>query len=236
MSMKADSNTGTNTETGNKRLYLKMYRTLVGIGTLCGIIIVLVYQFTAPMIRENKNIALENAIFKILPKATKKMAYALDESGKFVINDTLVIHERADILYAGYDAQQQLVGFAIPARGMGYQDSIDLLYAYEPISQTIVGIMVLQSRETPGLGSRIEDDVNFSRNFKQLDVRLNRNLTDLNNQLVMVKSGKKTESWQIDSITGATVSSHAVGKILQQSASRWLPIIKQHEEEFEVGH
>ena len=224
------------TDTGNKLLYLKMYRALVGVGTLCGIIIVLVYQFTAPVIRENKNIALEKAIFQILPKATTKKVYVLDEAGKFAVYESSIIKDRADIIYAGFDTQQQLVGFAIPAQGMGYQDSIELLYAYEPIRQTIVGMVVLQSRETPGLGSRIEDDSNFSRNFKQLDVRLNTNQTNLNNQLKMVKSGKKTQPWQIDSITGATVSSHAIGKILQQSTSRWLPIIKQHYKEFEFGH
>jgi len=217
----------------NRVLYLKMYRSLVGVGTLCGIIIVLVYQFSAPMIRENKKIALETAIFKILPDATTKKSYVLSETGNFILSES---SSEIDIIYAGFNDQHQLIGFTIPARGMGYQDTIELLYAYEPIAQNIIGMVVLQSRETPGLGSRIEDDHGFLRNFEKLDVSLNAKKTELKNSLQIVKPGKKTSRWQIDSITGATVSANAVGKILQQSASQWLPAIKQHYEDFEFGH
>jgi len=223
----------TQARTGNRVVYLKMYRSLVGVGTLCGIIIVLVYQFTAPIIRENKDIALEHSIFKILPNAATKKSYYFSDTGNFMISEST---GQTDVIYAAYDDRQQLVGFAIPAQGMGYQDTIELLYAYEPITQTIIGMVVLQSRETPGLGSRIEDDPAFFRNFEALDVSLNANQTELKNRLETVKPRKKAELWQIDSITGATISSNAVGNILQQSTSHWLPTIKQHYEDFEFGH
>jgi len=97
-------------------------------------------------------------------------------------------------------------------------------------------MLVIQSIETPGLGSRIEDDLNFLRNFKQLDVSLNSNQTHLKNPIKVVKPGKKTAPWEIDSITGATISSNAVGYIIQQSAVRWLPAIRQHYKDFEYAN
>ncbi len=57
-------------------------------------------------------------------------------------------------------------------RGMGYQDFIRLLYGYSPDDQAIIGIRVLESRETPGLGDRIETDADFLSNFQRLDVAL----------------------------------------------------------------
>ena len=45
---------------------------------------------------------------------------------------------------------------------MGYQDVIRiLLYGYSPEHQAIVGMRVLESRETPGLGDKIEKDPAF---------------------------------------------------------------------------
>ncbi len=44
----------------------------------------------------------------------------------------------------------------------------------------------------------------------------------------MVAQGTKTEPWQIDGITGATISSKAVGAMLDKSAGRWIPEIGRH--------
>ena len=108
---------------------------------------------------------------------------------------------------------------------MGYQDTIELIYGYDPGQQQLVGFQVLQSRETPGLGDRIASYPPFLQNFKALDVTLDSELTGLLQPLVVVKEGTKTAAWQLDGITGATVSSDAVARIVQVSASRLLPIV-----------
>ena len=44
---------------------------------------------------------------------------------------------------------------------MGYQDVIRVLYGYSFAEEAVVGIRVLESKETPGLGTRIETDPDF---------------------------------------------------------------------------
>ena len=129
-----------------------MYRALVGIGMMCGLMIAVVFQGTRPIIERNRAEALERAIFAVLPAAT--------ERATFDVGDGRV--------YAGYDASGELVGFAIEAAGMGYADTISILYGYSPSAETIVGIRVLASKETPGLGDKIETDPDFLENFVAL--------------------------------------------------------------------
>ena len=86
---------------------------------------------------------------------------------------------------------------------------------------------VLDSKETPGLGDRVEIEPHFLANFEGLDARLNAAGDGLANPIVTVKQGEKTEPWQIDGITGATITSDAIGNILNESANEWLPAIER---------
>jgi electron transport complex protein RnfG len=126
-------------------------------------------------------------------------------------------------VFAAYDDGGQLIGFAIEAAGMGYQDKIQLLYGYSLTEQAIIGLYVLESRETPGLGDRIGSDEAFLSNFHRLDVSLTADGDAVANPIEFVPPGKKTSPWQIDGITGATVSSRAVSEILRDSTQYWIP-------------
>ncbi len=217
----------------SRHLSWRMYRSLVGIGMICAFIIVLAYVLTGPIIKKNKAEALEKAILKVLPKTISKQGYRFNENRQF---EKVSDHDGAEShLFAGYDKQNRLVGFAIEARGMGYQDTIELLYGYSLNNERIIGINVLASRETPGLGDKIRNDPEFLANFRQLDVALSLDHLTLKNPIIVVKKGKKEHPWQIDGITGATVSSKAVGAILRASASKWIPVIMDNREEFKRG-
>lgn len=197
-----------------------MYRSLVGVGMICALVIVFVFQFTAPIIAKNRAEALEAAIFEVLPEAKSRRSLTLTDGQRL----TPVTGDAGGLpIYAGYDEGERLVGFAIEAAGMGYQDTIRVLYGYSPNRQAIVGIQILESKETPGLGDRIEKDPEFLKNFVALDVSLTNDRTALANPIEVVKSGEKEQPWQIDGITGATISSVAIGEILGRSASQWLP-------------
>jgi electron transport complex protein RnfG len=127
----------------------------------------------------------------------------------------------------GYGDSNELVGAVIVAEGMGYQDNIRVLYAYSFDLQAIVGFKVLASKETPGLGDRIETEAHFLANFERLDAGLTADQTALLHPIATVKQGEKTEPWQLDGITGATITSEAIGKILNDSAHQWLPVLER---------
>lgn len=211
---------------------LKMLQAMVGIGILCALMIVLTFEGTLPIIKKNKAEALEQAIFKVLPGAATKQSWALSENGAFQIIEGEA--EGQELVYAGYDESGALVGIAIEASGMGFADVLRILYGYDPEQQAVVGFYVLESKETPGLGDKIEKDANFLANFEALDVSLSDDLTTLKNTVVPVKQGAKESPWEVDGITGATISSRAIGNILGESTQEWIPRLYQDKERFSI--
>ena len=215
----------------------RMLRTMAGIGTICGLIIVSIFQVTKPVIAHNKAIALQKAVFAVLENASRKITYQYNDAGEFkIVSEGAAPDDKLPQLHVAYNQANELVGFAITGSGMGFQDTIELIYGYAPELNAIVGYQVLTSRETPGLGTRIETDEVFLENFKRLDVSLNTGQDALAHAIEAVKPGRKTQPWQIDTITGATISSIAVADILQNSASHWVPLISKHMQVFKDGN
>lgn len=203
----------------------KMLFTMGGIGIICALLIVLTYEGTLPRVQRLKAEALEKAIFQVVPGTTQTVAFTL-------VDDELEKGSKGeDLIYAGYDEEGKLVGVAIRGEGQGYADKIKILYGYNPDTEEVIGFFVLETKETPGLGDKISKDANFLSNFQSLDVSLNESQNGLAHEVVTVKNGEKKSAWEVDGITGATISSRAVGAILNASANRWTPIIQQHLEE-----
>ncbi len=200
-----------------------MYRAIVGIGVLCALLIVGVYEATAGRIRDNEARYLQAAVADVLPAAKTTLAIAATDDGAIVASDAVA--ELPVLL--GFDDQGRLAGAVIAAEGMGYQDTIRVLYAYSFDGRAIVGFKVLASKETPGLGDRVEKEPHFLANFDALDARLDADGAALANAIVTVKQGEKTAPWQLDGITGATITAEAIGSIINDSANRWLPLIAQ---------
>ena len=186
----------------------QLYRAMVGVGLVCGALIVGAYLVTLDTIAANRAELLQRAIFQVLPGATNFHEIDLGET-----------------VYAGFDESGDLLGLAIPAQGMGYQDVIHILYGYNPTRQQIIGLQVLESKETPGLGDRIEKDPAFLANFTALDVSVNSSGNALARAIELVKPGKKTRPWEIDSISGATISSAAIARMVAKSSTRIVPLI-----------
>lgn len=200
-----------------------MIRTLGGIAMLSGFLVVLVFQITKPMIEENQRRAIEAAVFQVIPGAVTRRDFFIDAQGiRPEVDDKQTDATR---IYAGYDADGRLMGIAARAGAQGYADMIYLLLGYDPACECIRGIKVLKLAETPGLGDKIITDPAFRANFEALDARLDAAAKALANPIVTVKAGTKRNAWEIDAISGATISSKAVGKALNNSAQALLPLL-----------
>ena len=219
------------TNTANESSSFKMLRAMVGIGLFCALAIVLTFQGTLPRIERLKAEALEKAVFQVIPGMVTKKTFRLGENGHFTKVDGKTKDGR--LVFAGYDEKGELLGFAVPASGMGFADMIQILYGYNPEKQTVVGFYVLESKETPGLGDKIQSAPGFLANFEALDVSLKEDGSALKNTVVTVKHGNKKNPWEVDGITGATISSRAVGKIMGASTAQWMPLIFKNKEIFE---
>lgn len=192
---------------------------LTGIAMISGFLVVLTSQLTAPLIAENQRLAIEAAVTKVIPGSITHRKFML-------LGHELKPAEKGvegQAIYAGYDVDGKLLGIAAKAGAQGYAGMIYLLYGYDPQCQCIRGIKVLKMAETPGLGDKIIKDADFQKNFNQLDARLDPQQIALLNPIVTVKHGSKKEAWEVDAISGATISSKAVGKALNKSAQSLLP-------------
>lgn len=201
-----------------------LLRTLGVVATVCGMIIVASYQLTLPAVSENKRVALERAVFRVLPGATTVVPMLAGAGG-------VTRAEGAEALpgairfYAAYDGEGAFRGIASEGAARGYADQVRILYGYDPQRQAVVGFSVVQTRETPGIGDKVSSDREFLANFAALDVRLAPDAKGLANPVRTVKHGAKTQPWEIDAITGATVTSKAVGKAINESAQTLLPLV-----------
>jgi electron transport complex protein RnfG len=189
----------------------RLVATLGLAGLLSGLVIVFVFQTTLPAITAYKAKVLREAVLRVLPGATQVQ--------RLVYRDgSLIVKEKegkgGEAVFAGYDAEGRLLGYAIPSAGPGFQDTIQLIYGYRPAERKVVGMEILESRETPGLGDKIYKDAHFVANFRDLSV---------DPEIVAVKKGTKSAANEIDAITGATISSKAVVRIINQGNALWIP-------------
>ncbi len=204
---------------------LKMIGTLALVSLMSGLVIFGVVTATKDRIETNHRIALERAVFAILPGATASKTFERTDSGFSLVETP---ESGKEVVYAGYNADGELAGVAFDAAAQGYAGLVRSLFGYVPDKDAVVGFEVLDSTETPGLGSRISSDVAFVANFENLDVQLTPNGAELKNPVEFVKPGKKQNPWQVDGISGATISSRAVTESLATRGKEIIPFIKQH--------
>ncbi len=178
-------------------------------GFISGIIIIAIYMLTFETIKENKARELREAVFKVLPEVS------FMQKLHFTDNKLIVVKAEGmddEMIFAGYDPQGKFIGYAIQGKGPGFQDTIHVLFGYLSSNQNIVGMEILDSRETPGLGDKIFKDMDFVGEFSNLPI---------SKDIKAVKKGKKTQENEIDAITGATISSKAVVRIINKAFNKW---------------
>lgn len=199
-----------------------MIRTLGLVSTICGLIIVGAYQGTYDAVAANKRLAVERSVFKVVPAAKAIEEYYALEGGS-IAKAGLETPAGAVKFFAAYDEAGKLVGIAAEGGAKGYADTVRIMFGYDPACQCIKGIGVVSMRETPGIGDKILVDKNFLANFEALDVKLAADMKALANEVKTVKHGTKANPWQIDAIAGATITSRAVGKGINEAAQALLP-------------
>jgi len=205
-----------------------MLRTLGLVSAICGLIIVSSYHGTYTAVQANKKLATERAVKSVIPAAKSIAEYWLAPGGSPEIAKGGDLPAGTIKFFAGYDAEGKLNGIAAEGGAKGYADVVRVMYGYSPECQCINGLSIVSSRETPGIGDKVDSsksnvDKDFMANFKALDAKLNADKTALANGIKAVKHGTKTSPWQIDAISGATITSRAVANGINDSAKALLP-------------
>lgn len=190
-----------------------MVGTLALAGAISGLCHVGIYEVTKPRIEQNRADALDAAIYRVLPGATTRKAYVVRDGALKAIEG---LPKGEPAVFAGFDAAGKRLGFAVPANGAGFADNILLLYGFDPERKKVVGLEVLESKETPGLGDKIYKDPQWVGQFKGVSI---------DPGLVPTKPGAKSKPNEVDTISGATISTKAVVKIVNAGNEKWAPSI-----------
>ncbi|MGD8862218.1 MAG: FMN-binding protein [Myxococcales bacterium] len=183
---------------------VRLVVTLVVAGLISGTALAAVHVASAPRIAENRAQALARAVLAVVPGAKRFEPHPMPEGAPGV--------------YAAFDASGRRLGFAVEGQGPGFMDSIALLYGIDPRARRVIGLQILESRETPGLGDKIMTDPTFVHSFDRLAV---------DPEIVAVTRRPATAENEVDCISGATISSKAVVRIVADSVQRWLPRMQE---------
>ena len=204
----------------------KIIGMLSVVSLVCGLLIVSVAQITAEPISRNLSVIMRDAVMELLPGTEQQVIYSVGKDGELTVTEST--EGTQPKFFAAYDGQGALLGVVIEGDGLGYGGPIKALFAYAPDRQAIVGMKILDLKETPGLGDKVVTDEAFQENFTELDA-------SLANPIVTVRHGKKSNPWEIDAVSGATVSSKAIGRMANQSAQTLVPVITRNLERIKGG-
>lgn len=196
----------------------RLIATLAVAGTLAGLLIVMVNQHTKPLIDKYKAEQLQKAVYEVLPGTDRYDTYYLVDSALSLTLPEGAKESEYKRIYVGYDADKQLNGVAMSRGESGFQDVIMIIFGVDPNTGKLKGMKVLDSKETPGLGDKIFKDMAYVSQF----------FAGPETPLIPVKPGTgKGLPGEIDTITGATISSKKLIEIINHALEEWKPIMDQ---------
>jgi electron transport complex protein RnfG len=178
--------------------------TLGAVAVVAGLAIVLVYQWARPQIEAHDARELRQAIQQVLGEPESYRTRWVRDGSLLDSLPAGADSSSATRVYAGYGESGRLLGYAIPGEKPGYQDVVGLIFGYDPGRDLVLGMKVLESKETPGLGAKIVSDSSFLGEFHGVEPPLEG-----------VKEGGAGPH-EVDMITGATISSKTVIEIINE--------------------
>ena len=187
---------------------------------MAGFLIVFVFGWTQPTIQAYKARMLREAVTEVLANPARYDTLYVNEGALVAPPPPRVDAASLEQIYLGYDTDGQRVGVAAVAAKAGFQDVIRLIYGFDPADGRLLGMLVLEHKETPGLGDKIVKDSVFVSGF-----------ADVSTPITGMKAGRPDDPaapGQVDMITGATISSRTIVKAINESLERLGPLLEAY--------
>ena len=199
----------------------KLLAMMTTAGAIAGLLIVTAYQATLPRIEAHQGEVMEAAIQEVL-KAPASYDTLYLVGGALVDRVPAGANPKSlEKVYLGHDRGGKRVGFAISAAENGFQDLVTLMFGYDAAGHRLIAMKVIGNKETPGLGNKIETDSAFVNGFVGATAPLDG----------VKKDRGKHAANDVVMITGATISSRSVIRIINDAITRWQPKLDAYREE-----
>lgn len=190
----------------NKKSPLYVLGFMVIIATLCGVSVSFVHYSMRDTLESNMRLAQNRTItkaFKLSPPKTTPEAYET-LLHRAVETDSFQTTDRTWKLFYRKGKPRD-VGLIFS--GMGFWDVITGIIVLSPDLSVIRSLEIIEQKETPGLGARIEEN-SFKKQFDGYFIDWKKK------QPITFGESVSGGSNRIDAITGATQTSLALEKIL----------------------
>lgn len=198
----------------------KLLSTLAIGGAAAGLLVVAVYRATLPTIERYEAAKVAGAVREVLKAPTTWDTLYLQKGA--LTKSPTAGDDRKGLpkAYLGFDESGRTLGAAVTAQEPGFQQEVLLMIGFEPASGKLIGFKVIEEKETPGLGDKIERDTSFVSQFAGRIAPLKG-----------VKARNATDPSQVQTITGATISSRSVIRIINHAVERWQPLLLAYQKE-----
>jgi len=182
------------------------------LGSFLTTALVIVDNFTAPKIKANEEKKLQINLMKILDIPFDEK----DESSiKQTFTENVETLSKGDFTY--YKSKNNDIAFEIA--GPGAFGPLTGAMAISSDFERLKGVTILSNSETPGLGTRLFEEV-YLKNYKGKKI-----VPEIK---VLSGGGAKSEN-EVDGITGATLTGVALQNLLNKEYKRVKPIISESE-------
>ncbi len=193
----------------------KLILVLCAFGAACGLTLAGAFEWTQPRIDKFAAARNDGAVREVLKQPDHYATLYVQGSTLAEKAPAGVDPVKVDKVYVGFDGSGKRIGFAIPAKGPGFQDDLTLMFGYDPATKQLIGMKILEERETPGIGDKVEKDVGFVKEFLGVAAPIEG-----------VKTGRGAgNAHAVDMITGATISSRAVIGIINRKVEALTPAL-----------
>ncbi|NLZ48753.1 MAG: RnfABCDGE type electron transport complex subunit G [Clostridiales bacterium] len=185
--------------------YLKLGRNLLIICIIAALSLGVVNGLTKDIIAENRDISSSDLV-ELLPGAVNKKEIStdnVDKEAKAYVDKAFEV-----------SGDNGLVGYVFKVVTGGFHGDIEMFVAISK-DDKLSGIKITSQSETAGLGARISE-ANFMAGFQNKTI---------DKGITMTKKGASKDN-EVDAITGATVSSTAVGKGVNTAIAFYMQTIK----------
>ncbi len=193
----------------------RLLATLGVAGAVAGGLIVLAYNATLPRIEAHKAAMVEAAVREVLKSPARWDTLYLVDNKLTKQAPTGAAAKKVERVFLGFDQAGRTLGAAVTAGEPGFADVVSLIFGLDAQTGALLGMKVLGDKETPGLGDKIEKP-DFTDQFAGVQTPL---------KGVKTRGADKTE---VVTITGATISSRTVIRIINNATARWQPLVQAY--------
>lgn len=186
---------------------LRILIFVVVMGTVSGVLLVGISALTSKRIAKNEELRLKSAVLDVLEISYTKA------TAEEIFNKNIKTLKKDSFTF--YQAPDKSVAFDF--YGPGLWGPISGIVSINSDLKTIKIIKILHQEETPGLGARIAEFA-FLKQFRS---------KEFIPKLLFVPAGKSAAKNEIDAITGATGSSKALEKLLNDTLQKNLEAFRK---------